>query len=181
MTAFQNKIKYTQFNAQEVNSMFLYSHFYKHNVVIHLVKLMLILMGTNDAPLFSIYFDWIWFHVKMYVISNGSWNNKERENGNHVIFKIISYTVAFHTICCRPKIRRQSSVSFSHLIYNNLAHSIDISTHTSTNIVGMLKLKCMSNTMQTWLEIQAQGSHRSHAINDFLYISMASNGRSKAP
>ena len=36
-------------------------------------------MGTNDAPLFSIYFDWILFHVKMYVISNGSWNNKERE------------------------------------------------------------------------------------------------------
>ena len=29
-------------------------------------------METNDAPLFQIYFDRIWFHVKMYVISNGS-------------------------------------------------------------------------------------------------------------
>ena len=38
------------------------------------------------------------------------------KNGNHVIFKIISYTVAYHTICCRPNIRRQSSVSFSHLV-----------------------------------------------------------------
>ena len=36
-------------------------------------------MGTNYAPLFSIYFDWIWFHVKIYVISNGIWNNKEME------------------------------------------------------------------------------------------------------
>ena len=56
-----------------------YSHFNKHNVIIHWVKLMLILMGTNYAPLISIYVDWIRFHVKIYVILNGSWNNKERE------------------------------------------------------------------------------------------------------
>ena len=71
-------------------------------------------MGANDAPLISIYLDCIWFHVEMYVISNGSWNNKEK-NGTHVIFKII-YIVAYDTLCCRPQIRRQSSVSFTHLV-----------------------------------------------------------------
>ena len=70
-----------------------YSHFNKHNVIIHWEKLMLILMGTNDAPLISIYFDWIWFHVKMYVISNGSWNNKEREKWQsyHILLPITLY------------------------------------------------------------------------------------------
>ena len=60
-------------------SMFIISILINIMLYIHWVKLMLILMGTNDAPLISIYFDWIWFHVKMCVISNGSWNNKERE------------------------------------------------------------------------------------------------------
>ena len=55
-------------------------------------------MGTNDAPLFSIYFDWIWSHVKIYIISNGIWNNKEMEKWQSCHFKIISYTVAYHTM-----------------------------------------------------------------------------------
>ena len=60
MTAFQNKIEHMQFNAQEITSVH-HSHFNKHNAIIHWVKSMLILMGTNDAPLILINFDWIWF------------------------------------------------------------------------------------------------------------------------
>ena len=60
----------------------------------------------------TIAINWPAFHVKIYVISNGSWNNKEREK------------------------------------WQSWPNSTDSSTHTSTNIVRMLKLKCMSNTMQ---------------------------------
>ena len=36
-------------------------------------------MGTNNAPLFSMYAETeICSSLEMYVISNGSWNNKER-------------------------------------------------------------------------------------------------------
>ena len=54
---------------------------------------MLIFIGTNDAPLFLIYFDWIWFHVKMYVISNGSWNNKESKKN-----AIMSFLKSYHIL-----------------------------------------------------------------------------------
>ena len=69
------------------------------------------------------------------------------KNGNHVIFKIVSYTVAYHTICCRPRIRRKSNfticlsdISLPNccLIYTNL-FDIAILAKTVTMVIMIIR------------------------------------------